>query len=50
MFGEVEQPITAGQAYAEAERCMRCYRVYSVITEAPIPEGHTLETQPPAAR
>lgn len=49
MFGEVEQPITAAQAYSEAERCLRCYRVYSVITESPIPEGQTLETQPPAA-
>jgi formate dehydrogenase beta subunit len=39
MFGEVEQTISARQAYAEAQRCMRCYRVYTVITRHPIPEG-----------
>lgn len=39
MFGEVEQTISAADAYAEAQRCMRCYRVYSVITRHPIPEG-----------
>ena len=39
MFEEVEQTITPEQAYREAKRCMRCYRIYSVITEQPIPEG-----------
>jgi formate dehydrogenase beta subunit len=39
MFEEVEHTISAEEAYAEARRCMRCYRVYSVITEQPIPEG-----------
>ena len=39
MFEEVEHTITPEEAYAEARRCMRCYRVYSVITEQPIPEG-----------
>ncbi|RYH10813.1 FAD-dependent oxidoreductase [Tropicimonas sp. IMCC6043] len=39
MFGEVEQTISDAEAYAEAQRCMRCYRVYSVVTEHPIPEG-----------
>lgn len=39
MFGEVEQTICASQAYAEAQRCLRCYRVYSVVTQHPIPEG-----------
>ena len=33
MFEEVEEPISVEEAYHEAERCMRCYRVYSVITE-----------------
>ena len=33
MFEEVEEPISMEEAYHEAERCMRCYRVYSVITE-----------------
>jgi formate dehydrogenase beta subunit len=36
IFEEVEQGITVAEAYAEAIRCMRCYRVYSVITETPI--------------
>ncbi len=39
MFGEVEQTIDARAAYAETQRCMRCYRVYSVVTKHPIPEG-----------
>ena len=39
MFEEVEQTISEKSAYAEAQRCMRCYRVYSVITKHPIPEG-----------
>ncbi len=33
MFEEVEKPISMEEAYREANRCMRCYRVYSVITE-----------------
>ena len=33
MFEEVEKPISVEEAYHEANRCMRCYRVYSVITE-----------------
>jgi formate dehydrogenase beta subunit len=39
MFEEVEQTITAEQAYAESKRCMRCYRIYSVITERPFSQG-----------
>jgi formate dehydrogenase beta subunit len=39
MFEEVEQTISAEQAYAESKRCMRCYRTYSVITERPISNG-----------
>jgi formate dehydrogenase beta subunit len=39
MFEEVELTISGEDAYHEAKRCMRCYRVYSVITEQPIPEG-----------
>ena len=38
-FEEVERTITSEEAYREAERCMRCYRIYSVVTESPIPEG-----------
>jgi len=33
MFEEVEKPISVEEAYREAHRCMRCYRVYSVVTE-----------------
>ncbi len=33
LFEEVEKPISREEAYREANRCMRCYRVYSVITE-----------------
>ncbi|MBS0012427.1 MAG: FAD-dependent oxidoreductase [Desulfobacterales bacterium] len=33
IFEEVEEPISVDEAYHEASRCMRCYRVYSVITE-----------------
>jgi formate dehydrogenase beta subunit len=39
MFEEVERTIDGREAYAEAQRCMRCYRVYSVVTKHPIPEG-----------
>ncbi|TVQ35714.1 MAG: oxidoreductase [Geminicoccaceae bacterium] len=39
MFEEVEQTISIEAAYREANRCMRCYRIYSVITERAIPEG-----------
>lgn len=38
LFDEVECPISAEDAYHEAGRCLRCYRVYSVITEAAIPQ------------
>jgi len=33
IFEEVEKPISVEEAYQEANRCMRCYRVYSVVTE-----------------
>jgi formate dehydrogenase beta subunit len=39
MFEEVETTISDEDAYREARRCMRCYRIYSVITGQPIPEG-----------
>jgi formate dehydrogenase beta subunit len=38
-FEEVEKTISPEEAYHEASRCLRCYRVYSVVTESPIPEG-----------
>jgi formate dehydrogenase beta subunit len=33
IFAEVEKPISVAEAYREAQRCMRCYRIYSVLTE-----------------
>lgn len=39
IFNEVEQTITPDEAYHEAGRCLRCYRVYALVTEYPIPEG-----------
>jgi len=39
MFEEVESTISDAAAYREARRCLRCYRIYSVITAQPIPEG-----------
>lgn len=36
-FAEVEQTMTREEAWNEAKRCMRCYRMLSVLTEEPIP-------------
>lgn len=36
-FDEVEQTMTREEAWNEASRCMRCYRVLSVLTRDPIP-------------
>ena len=36
-FREVEQTMSKEEAWAEAARCMRCYRVLSVVTRNPIP-------------
>ena len=33
IFEEVEMPISEKEAYREAERCMRCYRISMVVTE-----------------
>lgn len=35
-FAEVEDVITQAEAYREADRCLRCYRLYSVVTEFPL--------------
>lgn len=37
-FGEVDQVISKEDAYAEANRCLRCYRLYSVVTEKQLPQ------------
>ncbi len=36
-FEEVEQTMSREEAWEEAKRCMRCYRVFSVVTRQPIP-------------
>ena len=36
-FDEVEQTMTQEEAWIEASRCMRCYRIYSVVTAKHIP-------------
>ncbi len=35
-FNEVEQGLTTDEAQAEADRCLRCYRLLAVTTEHPI--------------
>jgi formate dehydrogenase beta subunit len=39
-FEEVDLPMTETEAIAEADRCMRCYRIYGVVTQLPIPGNH----------
>lgn len=36
-FKEVELGMTQEEAWQEARRCMRCYRIISVVTRSPIP-------------
>ena len=36
-FVEVDQVISKQAAYEEAGRCLRCYRLYSVVTEKHLP-------------
>ena len=36
-FAEVDQVISKQTAYDEASRCLRCYRLYSVVTEMDLP-------------
>ena len=40
-FEEVDLSMTEGEAIAEANRCMRCYRIYGVVTQLPIPGNIT---------
>lgn len=35
-FDEVDLPLSREAAYNEANRCLRCYRIYSVITSKPL--------------
>ena len=36
-FEEVDLPMSEAEAIEEADRCMRCYRIYGVTTQLPIP-------------
>ena len=35
-FNEVELGMSQAEAWQEASRCMRCYRILSVVTKSPI--------------
>ena len=35
-FNEVELGMDQAAAWKEAERCMRCYRILSIVTKSPI--------------
>ena len=43
-FEEVDLSMTGDEAIREANRCMRCYRIYAVTTQLPIP-GNLTHTQ-----
>ncbi len=36
-FAEVEKTMDREEAWREASRCMRCYRIFSIVTDEPIP-------------
>lgn len=36
-FQEVDHVLTKAAAYEEASRCLRCYRLYSIVTEKELP-------------
>jgi len=36
-FNEVEKGMTQEEVWQEAKRCMRCYRILSIVTNSPIP-------------
>ena len=40
-FEEVDLSMTESEAISEANRCMRCYRIYGVVTQLPIPGNIT---------
>lgn len=35
-FAEVDGALSKAAAYQEAQRCLRCYRLYSLVTEQPL--------------
>lgn len=38
-FAEVDQTLQPEAALAEADRCLRCYRLFTVVTASPIPDA-----------
>ncbi|WP_028535117.1 FAD-dependent oxidoreductase [Paludibacterium yongneupense] len=45
-FEEVEGGLSKAEAYEEARRCLRCYRLYSIVTRQPLTApaaGHNLQ-------
>lgn len=40
-FAEVDHVLSKTTAYEEANRCLRCYRLYSVVTEKSLPREST---------
>ena len=44
-FDEVDGVISKEAAYEEAARCLRCYRLYSLVTEKPLPYGRAVAEQ-----
>ena len=50
-FDEVDTVISTEAAYEEAKRCLRCYRLYSIVTEKSLtPHAHTPQNASLAAR
>lgn len=45
-FDEVDGVISKEVAYEEAKRCLRCYRLYSVVTEKSLKQESSDDTQP----
>ena len=43
-FDEVDGVISKNVAYEEASRCLRCYRLYSVVTEKSLKPAKPLTT------
>ena len=46
-FEEVDQVLSKNVAYQEAGRCLRCYRLYSVVTEKQLPHSQPATPQEP---
>lgn len=45
-FAEVDGVLTKDDAYEEARRCLRCYRIYSIVTAKALNGGHAIAHEP----